>query len=39
VTVRIGGQRIDRPGWFYAPTVVTDADQSDEISNAGSSGR
>ena len=31
MTVRIGGQRIDRPGWFYAPTVVTDADQSDEI--------
>lgn len=30
-TVRIGGERLDRPGWFYAPTVITDADQSDEI--------
>ncbi|MFC8511731.1 aminobutyraldehyde dehydrogenase [Streptomyces sp. NPDC057257] len=30
-TVRVGGKRLDRPGWFYAPTVVTDVDQSDEI--------
>ena len=22
--VRVGGQRLDRPGWFYPPTVVTD---------------
>ncbi|MER7395274.1 aminobutyraldehyde dehydrogenase [Streptomyces sp. NPDC000151] len=29
--VRVGGKRLDRPGWFYAPTVITDADQSDEI--------
>lgn len=23
-TVRCGGQRLDRPGWWYPPTVVTD---------------
>jgi len=22
--IRCGGQRLDRPGWFYPPTVVTD---------------
>ena len=30
-TVRVGGTRLDRPGWFYAPTVITDIAQSDEI--------
>lgn len=30
-TIRLGGQRLDRPGWFYAPTVVTDIQQHDEI--------
>lgn len=29
--VRTGGQRLSRPGWYYAPTVVTDIDQSSEI--------
>lgn len=29
--IRTGGQRLDRPGWFYAPTVVTDVDQTSEI--------
>ncbi|ORA37245.1 NADP-dependent succinic semialdehyde dehydrogenase [Mycobacterium aquaticum] len=22
--IRCGGKRLDRPGWFYAPTVITD---------------
>lgn len=30
-TVRLGGHRLPRPGWFYAPTVITDAEQSSEI--------
>jgi len=30
-TVRVGGARLNRPGWFYSPTVITDIDQSDEI--------
>jgi 1-pyrroline dehydrogenase len=30
-TVLMGGERLDRPGWFYAPTVVTDAAQDSEI--------
>jgi 1-pyrroline dehydrogenase len=29
--VRTGGHRLPRPGWFYAPTVVTDVEQSSEI--------
>lgn len=29
--VLVGGQRLSRPGWFYAPTVVTDAAQDSEI--------
>jgi 1-pyrroline dehydrogenase len=29
--VVIGGERLPRKGWFYAPTVVTDIDQSSEI--------
>lgn len=30
-TIRMGGSRLDRPGWFYAPTVVTDVAQESEI--------
>jgi acyl-CoA reductase-like NAD-dependent aldehyde dehydrogenase len=30
-TIRTGGKRLDRTGWFYAPTVVTDIAQSSEI--------
>lgn len=30
-TIRVGGSRLDRPGWFYAPTVVTDVAQDSEI--------
>ncbi|WP_029113767.1 aldehyde dehydrogenase family protein [Mycobacterium sp. URHB0044] len=30
-TVRCGGARVDRDGYFYAPTVITDVDQSSEI--------
>jgi betaine-aldehyde dehydrogenase len=26
-----GGERLDRPGWFYRPTLVTGVDQGDEI--------
>jgi acyl-CoA reductase-like NAD-dependent aldehyde dehydrogenase len=29
--VRTGGHWLSRPGWFYAPTVVTDVEQSSEI--------
>jgi 1-pyrroline dehydrogenase len=29
--VLTGGQRLPRDGWFYAPTVVTDVEQSCEI--------
>jgi 1-pyrroline dehydrogenase len=29
--VRTGGERLPRAGWFYAPTVVTDVEQSCEI--------
>lgn len=31
VTIRMGGKRLERPGWFYEPTVVTDMKQDDEI--------
>jgi phenylacetaldehyde dehydrogenase len=27
-TVASGGNELDRPGWFYQPTIVTDAEQS-----------
>ncbi|MGW5715258.1 aldehyde dehydrogenase family protein [Amycolatopsis sp. NPDC003865] len=30
-TVPLGGERLPRDGWFYAPTVVTEAEQSSEI--------
>lgn len=30
-TVRTGGRQLDRPGYFYAPTVVTGVEQGDEI--------
>ncbi|MEX0158721.1 MULTISPECIES: aldehyde dehydrogenase family protein [unclassified Microbacterium] len=30
-TVKLGGKRADRAGWFIEPTVITDAAQSDEI--------
>jgi 1-pyrroline dehydrogenase len=29
--VRTGGDRLPRDGWFFAPTVVTDIEQSSEI--------
>lgn len=29
--ILLGGERLPRPGWFYAPTVVTEAEQSAEI--------
>jgi acyl-CoA reductase-like NAD-dependent aldehyde dehydrogenase len=29
--VRTGGERLSRDGWFYAPTVITDVEQSSEI--------
>ena len=29
--IRTGGERLPRAGWYYAPTVVTDIDQSSEI--------
>ena len=29
--VALGGAPIDRPGWFYPPTVLTDVDPSDPI--------
>ena len=29
--VLVGGERLPREGWFYAPTVVTDVEQSSEI--------
>jgi 1-pyrroline dehydrogenase len=29
--IRTGGERLARDGWFYAPTVVTDVEQSSEI--------
>ncbi|MEU9329990.1 aminobutyraldehyde dehydrogenase [Streptomyces canus] len=30
-SVRVGGNRVDRPGWFYEATVITDVRQDDEI--------
>ncbi|MGE2735878.1 aldehyde dehydrogenase family protein [Mycolicibacterium vaccae] len=30
-TIRCGGTRLDRPGFFYAPTVITDVEQDWEI--------
>lgn len=30
-TIRVGGRTIDRPGYFYEPTVVLDAAQDSEI--------
>ena len=30
-TIAVGGTRLDRPGWFYAPTVVLDAGADAEI--------
>ena len=30
-TVLCGGKRVDRPGWFYPATVLTDVDDSMEI--------
>lgn len=30
-TIKAGGQRADRPGWFIEPTVITDVAQTDEI--------
>ncbi|WP_309130489.1 aldehyde dehydrogenase family protein [Brevibacterium sp.] len=30
-TIRSGGRRADRPGWFIEPTVITDVAQTDEI--------
>jgi betaine-aldehyde dehydrogenase len=30
-TVLCGGQKLDRPGHFYAPTVITDVRQDSEI--------
>ncbi|MEB3370539.1 aminobutyraldehyde dehydrogenase [Saccharopolyspora mangrovi] len=29
--IRMGGERLTRDGWFYAPTVITDVEQSSEI--------
>jgi 1-pyrroline dehydrogenase len=29
--IPVGGNRIDRPGWFVEPTVVTEVKQTDEI--------
>jgi hypothetical protein len=29
--VRVGGEPHNRPGWFYAPTVVTDVNPASEI--------
>ena len=29
-----GGERLDRPGWYYAPTVIEDVAPDDEISRA-----
>jgi 1-pyrroline dehydrogenase len=29
--IRTGGERLPRDGWFYAPTVITDVEQSSEI--------
>lgn len=29
--IRTGGSRIDRPGWFIEPTVVTNVNQTDDI--------
>jgi acyl-CoA reductase-like NAD-dependent aldehyde dehydrogenase len=31
-TVLVGGERLDRPGWHVAPTVIDDAAPDDEIS-------
>jgi betaine-aldehyde dehydrogenase len=30
-TVRLGGERLERPGYFYAATVITDVEQDSEI--------
>jgi 1-pyrroline dehydrogenase len=30
-TIRVGGNRVDRPGWFIEPTVLTNVKQTDEI--------
>ena len=30
-TIAVGGQRLDRTGWFYAPTIVVDAPPGSEI--------
>ena len=30
-TIAVGGHRLDRPGWFYSPTVVVDAPPASEI--------
>lgn len=30
-SVLTGGRRVDRPGWFYEATVITDVRQDDEI--------
>ena len=30
-TIVTGGHRIDRPGWFFAPTVITDAPPSSRV--------
>lgn len=38
-TVLTGGQALDRAGWFFAPTVVTDVNQQDDIINARCSDR
>ncbi|GAA2004746.1 aldehyde dehydrogenase family protein [Nocardioides kribbensis] len=29
--VEVGGRRLERPGWFYAPTVLTGVGQRDEV--------
>jgi len=30
-TLRTGGQRLDRPGWYFAPTVLTEVDHTMEV--------
>jgi len=30
-TVHVGGNTLDQPGWYYAPTVLSDVRQEDEI--------
>ncbi|CKR68479.1 Succinate-semialdehyde dehydrogenase [Mycobacterium tuberculosis] len=29
--IRCGGKRLDRPGWFYPPTVITDISVAGQV--------